>query len=179
LAILAAVGVGIILGRGLIRQLNDLRQSAVKLSVEQLPAAITRLRSGEEVNVGAEVPRLALGGDEVGQGSEAFKAAARAAISSAVDEIKIRQGVNDVFRSLARRNQSLLTRQLQLLDSMERRVHDPEQLADLFRVDHMTTRMRRHAEGLLIVAGGSSGRTWPRPVPVVGVLRAARAAGET
>src|SRR5215813_12970505 len=175
LAIVAVVAVGVILGRGLIRQLNDLRQSAVRLSVEQLPAAISRLRSGEEVNVGAEVPRLALGGDEIGQVSEAFNAAARTAISAAVDEIKIRQGVNDVFRSLARRNQSLLTRQLQLLDSMERRVHDPEELADLFRVDHMTTRMRRHAEGLLIVAGSSSGRTWREPVPIVDVLRAAAA----
>jgi hypothetical protein len=175
LAILAAVAVGIILGRGLIRQLNDLRQSAVRLSIEQLPAAISRLRSGEEVNVGAEVPRLEPGGDEIGQVGEAFNTAARTAIAAAVDEIKIRQGVNDVFRSLARRNQSLLTRQLQLLDSMERRVHDPEELADLFRVDHMTTRMRRHAEGLLIVAGGSSGRTWREPVPIVDVMRAAAA----
>jgi hypothetical protein len=175
LAILAAVAVGIILGRGLIRQLNDLRQSAVRFSIEQLPAAISRLRSGEEVNVGAEVPRLEPGGDEIGQVGEAFNTAARTAIAAAVDEIKIRQGVNDVFRSLARRNQSLLTRQLQLLDSMERRVHDPEELADLFRVDHMTTRMRRHAEGLLIVAGGSSGRTWREPVPIVDVMRAAAA----
>jgi signal transduction histidine kinase len=175
LAILAAVAVGIIFGRGLIRQLSDLRQSAVKLSAEQLPAAISRLRSGEEVNVAAEVPPLEPGGDEIGQVSEAFNTAARTAIAAAVDEIKIRQGVNDVFRSLARRNQSLLTRQLQLLDSMERRVHDPEELADLFRVDHMTTRMRRHAEGLLIVAGGSSGRTWREPVPIVDVMRAAAA----
>ena len=175
LAILAAVAVGVVLGRGLIRQLNDLRQSAVRLSIEQLPAAISRLRSGEEVDVGAEVPRLEPGGDEIGQVGEAFNAAARTAIAAAVDEIKIRQGVNDVFRSLARRNQSLLTRQLQLLDSMERRVHDPEELADLFRVDHMTTRMRRHAEGLLIVAGGSSGRTWREPVPIVDVMRAAAA----
>jgi signal transduction histidine kinase len=175
IAILAAITVGIILGRGLIRQLNDLKESAVKLSTDQLPSAITRLRAGEDVSVGAEVPQLEPGSDEIGQVRDAFNAAARTAIGAAVDEIKIRQGVNDVFRSLARRNQSLLTRQLQLLDSMERRVHDPEELADLFRVDHMTTRMRRHAEGLLIVAGGSSGRTWRDPVPIVDVMRAAAA----
>jgi signal transduction histidine kinase len=175
LAIVAAVVVGVILGRGLIRQLSELRQSAVRLSIEQLPTAISRLRAGHEVDVGAEVPQLAPGQDEIGQVSAAFNAAARTAIAAAVDEIKIRQGVNDVFRSLARRNQSLLTRQLQLLDTMERRVHDPEELADLFRVDHMTTRMRRHAEGLLIVAGGSSGRTWREPVPVVDVMRASAA----
>jgi len=175
LAIVAAITIGIILGRGLIRQLGDLRQSAVKLSTEQLPGAISRLRAGEDIDVGVEVPRLAPSNDEIGQVREAFNTAARTAISAAVDEIKIRRGVNDVFRSLARRNQSLLTRQLQLLDSMERRVHDPEELADLFRVDHMTTRMRRHAEGLLIVAGGSSGRTWREPVPIVDVMRAAAA----
>ncbi|MGN6790986.1 MAG: sensor histidine kinase [Streptosporangiaceae bacterium] len=175
IAILAAIAVGIILGRGLIRQLSDLRESAVKLSTDQLPTAISRLRAGEDVSIGAEVPQLEPGSDEIGQVREAFNMAARTAIGAAVDEIKIRQGVNDVFRSLARRNQSLLTRQLQLLDLMERRVHDPEELADLFRVDHMTTRMRRHAEGLLIVAGGSSGRTWREPVPIVDVMRAAAA----
>ncbi len=175
IAILAAIIVGIVLGRGLIRQLGDLRESAVKLSTDQLPIAINRLRAGEDLTVGAEVPQLEPGSDEIGQVREAFNKAARTAIGAAVDEIKIRQGVNDVFRSLARRNQSLLTRQLQLLDSMERRVHDPEELADLFRVDHMTTRMRRHAEGLLIVAGGSSGRTWREPVPIVDVMRAAAA----
>src|SRR5262249_38253930 len=67
LAIIAVVAVGIILGRGLIRQLNQLRQSAVRLSVEQLPVAISRLRSGVEVIVGSEVPRLEPGGDEIGQ----------------------------------------------------------------------------------------------------------------
>ncbi|MGI9008112.1 MAG: nitrate- and nitrite sensing domain-containing protein, partial [Streptosporangiaceae bacterium] len=174
-AILLVIGIGIVVGRGLIRQLGDLRQSAVKLSAEQLPVAIGRLRAGEDVDVAAEVPELAHGNDEIGQLRRAFNLAARTAITAAADEVKIRRGVNDVFRSLARRNQSLLTRQLQLLDSMERRVHDPEELADLFRVDHMTTRMRRHAEGLLIVAGGSSGRTWREPVPLLDVMRAAAA----
>jgi len=175
IAILIAVIAGITIGRGLVRQLTDLRQSAVKLSTEQLPETIGRLRGGEDVDVEAEVPRLDPGKDEIGQVKQAFNMAARTAIAAAADEVKIRRGVNDTFRSLARRNQSLLTRQLQLLDSMERRVHDPEELADLFRVDHMTTRMRRHAEGLLIVAGGSSGRTWREPVPIVDVMRAAAA----
>ncbi len=172
LAIVAAVGIGILLGRGLIRQLTDLKESAVDLST-RLPSAIMRVRSGEDVNVRTELPQLEPGSDEIGQVRQAFNMAARTAVAAAVDEANIRRGVNDVFRSLARRNQSLLTRQLQLLDAMERRVHDPEDLADLFRVDHLTTRMRRHAEGLLILAGGSSGRAWREPVPVVDVMRAA------
>jgi hypothetical protein len=90
-----------------------------------------------------------------------------------VDEARLRQGLNDVFRSLARRSQSLLHRQLTLLDQMERRASDPEALDDLFRLDHLTTRMRRHAEGLVILAGAPPGRAWSSPVRMVDVMRGA------
>jgi signal transduction histidine kinase len=174
LAILITIIVAIAVGRTLLRQLNELRQSALELASESLPSTIERLRSGEDVSADeAAAPLLTPSTDEIGQVRRAFNTAAQTAVAAAVEEIKIRRGVNDVFRNLARRNQSLLTRQLQLLDAMERRVHDPEELADLFKIDHLTTRMRRHAEGLLIVAGGSSGRVWRDPVPVVDVMRAA------
>ncbi len=173
LAILAAVAVGIVVSRGLVRQLNDLRLSALDLSGHRLPSTIQRLRAGEDIDVEAEVPEFEPGPDEIGQVRRAFNTVQRTAIAAAVDENRIRRGVNDVFRNLARRNQSLLTRQLQLLDAMERRIDEPEELADLFRIDHLTTRMRRHAEGLLIVAGDSSGRSWREPVPIVDVMRAA------
>lgn len=173
LAIVVAVAVAIILSRALLQQLADLRLSALDLSSVRLPAVLSRLRSGEEIDVGFETPQLQPDGNEIGELGRAFNIAAQAAVTAAVDEAEIRRGVNDVFRNLARRNQSLLSRQLELLDAMERRAHDPEELADLFRVDHLTTRMRRHAEGLLIVAGGSSGRVWREPVPVVDVMRAA------
>ena len=90
-----------------------------------------------------------------------------------MDEAKLRRGLNDVFRSLARRSQSLLHRQLALLDQMERRATDPEALDDLFRLDHLTTRMRRHAEGLVILAGAPPGRGWSSPVRMVDVMRGA------
>ena len=97
----------------------------------------------------------------------------RAAVAAAVDESNLRRGVNDVFRNLARRSQLLLQRQLVLLDGMERRAEEPDQLADLFRIDHLTTRMRRHAEGLIILSGESTGRNWREPVPLVDVVSAA------
>ena len=177
LAIIAAIIIATILSRGLLSELNELRLSALNLSSERLPAVLARLRAGELVQVEAETPQLEAGQNvnEIGQLRQAINFAARTAIGAAVDEVAIRRGVNDVFRNLARRNQSLLTRQLELLDAMERRVHDPEELADLFRVDHLTTRMRRHAEGLLIVAGGNSGRVWREPVPIVDVMRSASA----
>ena len=97
----------------------------------------------------------------------------RAAVSAAVDQARLRKGVNQVFLNISMRNQSLLHRQLGMLDSMERRTSEPGALADLFRLDHLTTRMRRHAEGLIILSGAVPGRGWRDPVPVVDILRAA------
>jgi anti-sigma regulatory factor (Ser/Thr protein kinase) len=90
-----------------------------------------------------------------------------------VGQARLRQGISDIFRNLARRSQSLLHRQLALLDAMERRAREPEELEDLFRIDHLTTRMRRHAESLIILSGDAPARAWRRPVPFVDVLRAA------
>ena len=94
-------------------------------------------------------------------------------MEAAVGQARAAEGVSNVFRSLARRNQSLLQRQLKMLDEMERRTHDPEGLEQLFRLDHLTTRMRRQAEGLIILSGAAPGRGWRQPVPVVEVLRGA------
>src|SRR5262249_8539825 len=88
-------------------------------------------------------------------------------------QARLREGIGEVFRNLARRSQSLLHRQLALLDRMERRTEDPQELGDLFRLDHLTTRMRRHAESLIILSGQSPARGWRNPVPFVDVIRAA------
>ena len=67
----------------------------------------------------------------------------------------MRNGLRQVFISLARRNQSLLERQLRLIDALEQKASDPAALADLFSLDHLTTRMRRHAESLTILSGAA------------------------
>jgi anti-sigma regulatory factor (Ser/Thr protein kinase) len=76
---------------------------------------------------------------------------------------------------LQRRNQSLLHRQLRILDTMERRASDDESLADLFRVDHLATRLRRNVEKAISLTGGTPARRWRQPVPLVDVVRAAAA----
>jgi hypothetical protein len=83
---------------------------------------------------------------------------------------------DDLFLQLSRRNQVLLRQQLTLLDAMERRETDAEELADLFRVDHLTTRIRRNVERLITAAGARPARRWRRPVPLIDVVRGA--AGE-
>ncbi len=150
-----------------------LRTSALTLAREQLPAVVARLRRGESVDVAAEAPPVHEGNDEIGQVGQAIDAVRQTAIRSAIDEARVRQGVNDMFRNLARRNQSLLQRQLSVLDDMERRATDPDVLEDLFKMDHLTTRMRRHAEGLIILSGAPPGRSWSAPVKLIDVMRGA------
>jgi signal transduction histidine kinase len=173
IAVIASIVFSLLMGRRVLRRLDGLRQNALELAHDRLPSVMARLRDGETVDVDAEAPPAEAGTDEIDQVRRAFDTVHRAAVEAAVDEANLRHGVSDVFRNLARRSQALLHRQLGLLDSMERRAEEPEQLEDLFRIDHLTTRMRRHAEGLIVLSGDSAGRGWRQPVAFINVLRAA------
>src|SRR5204863_2100 len=122
------------------RRLGGLERNALQLAENQLPDVVGRLRRGENVDVNAEAPALRIGRDEIGRVGQAFDLVRQTAIRAAVEEARLRQGLNDVFRSLARRSQSLLHRQLSLLDQMERRATDPEALDDLFRLSQLAKR---------------------------------------
>jgi hypothetical protein len=132
-----------------------------------------QVRAGEPVDLSQPRSSVAETGNEIEQVRDAIGVVQYAAMQAALDEARLRRGISDVFRNLAGRSQSLLHRQLTLLDAMERRASEPEQLEDLFRIDHLTTRMRRHAEGLVILSGDTPARGWRRPVPLIDVLRAA------
>ncbi|MFF1908337.1 nitrate- and nitrite sensing domain-containing protein [Kitasatospora sp. NPDC058218] len=172
-AVVLSVMISYRIGRGLARELIGLRNAANELAGTRLPSVMLRLRRGEAVDVATEAPELQFGPAEIGQVGRAINAVQRAAVEAAVEQADLRRGVSAVFVNLARRSQVLLHRQLTLLDTMERRTEDPAELEDLFKVDHLTTRMRRHAEGLIILAGGSPGRAWRKPVRMVDVVRAA------
>ena len=174
IAVLVSVLLLLRFGRRLTGELGSLHDGAQTVAEERLPSVVDRLRRGEEVNVAAESPPLAAGRiSEIAKVTEAFSSVQRTAVEAAVGQANLRKGVNQVFLNLSLRNQSLLHRQLGMLDSMERATNEPAALADLFRLDHLTTRMRRHAEGLIILSGATPARGWRDPVPVVDVLRAA------
>jgi signal transduction histidine kinase len=174
-AVIASLILSLWVGRSVIRELTGLRRAALDLANERLPGVIRRLRRGEDVDVAAEAPPLSFSTREIDQVGQAFNAARRTAIQGAVEEATLRRSISEVFLNLARRNQTLLHRQLSLLDAMERRIAEPDELDDLFRLDHLATRMRRHAEGLIILSGQAPGRGWRNPVPVIDVARAAAA----
>ncbi|MFD9560912.1 nitrate- and nitrite sensing domain-containing protein [Streptomyces sp. NPDC059994] len=172
-AVAASLVISVRIGRGLVVELVSLRNTALEIARRKLPAAMGRLRAGEDIDVEAEAPRGPASEDEIGQVGEALGTVHRAALAAAVERAELASGISGVFVNLARRSQVLVHRQLNLLDSMERRAEDPGELGDLFRLDHLTTRMRRHAESLIILSGAAPGRAWSVPVPLTSVVRAA------
>ncbi|WFE66876.1 nitrate- and nitrite sensing domain-containing protein [Micromonospora sp. WMMD714] len=173
IAVIASIVVSISTARNLVRQLARLRDAALRLAHERLPGVVDRLGHGEDVDVAREAPPLDFGDDEIGQLGRAFNAVQETAVRTAVEQAELRRNVRAVFLSLARRTQALVHRQLTLLDAMERREDDAEELEDLFRVDHLATRMRRNAENLIVLSGATPGRAWRRNVPMVDVVRGA------
>ena len=173
-AVVASIFLLVWFGRKVTRDLGGLNDSVREMADERLPRVVEQLRRGDDVDVAAESPQPGTSSiTEVSRIAESFGTVQGAAVSAAVDQARLRKGVNQVFLNISMRNQSLLHRQLGMLDSMERRTSEPGALADLFRLDHLTTRMRRHAEGLIILSGAVPGRGWRDPVPAVDILRAA------
>ncbi|WP_436890984.1 nitrate- and nitrite sensing domain-containing protein [Nocardiopsis dassonvillei] len=159
--------------RSLTSRLLRLRNDANDIAEKRLPELMDRLHRGERVDTEAMLPLMATSDDEIGDVARAFNTAQRAAVDEAVQQTELRQGINRVFLNIAHRSQTLVHRQLRLLDKMEREQEDPEQLAQLFKLDHLATRSRRNAENLLILGGEAPGRTWHRPMPLIDVLRGA------
>ncbi|MEU9887135.1 nitrate- and nitrite sensing domain-containing protein [Sphaerisporangium sp. NPDC051011] len=179
-AALGLIGIGFSLwvcvrfGRRITAELVILQSVALELANRRLPSVVRRLRRGEDVDVAAETPPIATGTtQEIVIVGQAFTSVQTTAVEAAVGQAQIRKGVGKVFLNLARRNQSLLHRQLSMLDALEHKVTDPDLLDELFGIDHLTTRMRRHAEGLIILSGAVPGRGWRTPVPMFDVVRAA------
>ncbi|MEW2358827.1 nitrate- and nitrite sensing domain-containing protein [Spirillospora sp. NPDC029432] len=172
-AIVVSVLVAVRVSRRLLDECRTLARGVVDFTQRALPALADTVREGGRIEEIANVPDREYRIREIRQISESFVRAREAVLTGAAREMAVRGGISEVFVNLARRNQALLHRQLSLLDTMERRTEDPAELSDLFRLDHLATRMRRHAEGLVILAGKTAGRGWRRPVPMVDVVRGA------
>ncbi|WP_430496114.1 nitrate- and nitrite sensing domain-containing protein [Micromonospora trifolii] len=174
--LLAALLISLLIGRSVARSMRMLRSQALRIAQVELPDALDRLKT-----VTGGVPRIDVAPavvrslDEIGELAEAFVAVHRSAVTVAVEQALMRRNVNAMFVNLARRSQVLVERQLELLDDLEREESDPDQLENLFKLDHLAARMRRNDESLLVLAGTDSTRRWNRPVGLGAVLLAAAA----
>ncbi|MFC0504809.1 nitrate- and nitrite sensing domain-containing protein [Micromonospora costi] len=174
--LLVAVLISVLVGRSVARSIRLLRGQALRIAQVELPDALDRLRTVTGGVPPMEVaPAVVRSLDEIGELAEAFVAVHRSAVSVAVEQALMRRNVNAMFVNLARRSQVLVERQLELLDELEREENDPDQLENLFKLDHLAARMRRNDESLLVLAGTESTRRWQRPVALGTVLLAAAA----
>ena len=174
LLLLLVALVSTIVARSLIRPLRKLRADALDVAGNRLPEMVRRLSQSEGTDEGVEIEPIGVTStDEIGEVARAFDQVHREAVRLAADEAMLRGNLNAMFINLSRRSQSLIERQLSLIDSLEQSEQDSGRLGSLFRLDHLATRMRRNSENLLVLAGHEVTRRWSQPVPLVDVLRAA------
>ncbi|MDH6145363.1 MULTISPECIES: nitrate- and nitrite sensing domain-containing protein [Kitasatospora] len=162
------------IARSMILGMRVLNTSALQIANHRLPDLVEKLSKTDPDRVDTNVEEIALWGkDEIGEVARAFDQVHRQAVALAAEQALLRGNLNAIFSNLSRRSQSLIQRQLALITDLENNEADPDQLENLFKLDHLATRMRRNGENLLVLAGEEPGRRWNTPVPLVDVLRAA------
>jgi signal transduction histidine kinase len=163
----------IIIGRSMVRPLRRLRAGALEVAGQRLPETVRQMSETDGEGVPLEVEPIDVdSSDEIGEVARAFDQVHREAIRLAANEAALRGNVNAMFVNLSRRSQSLVERQIRLIDDLEQGEEDPERLSSLFQMDHLATRMRRNSENLLVLAGHEESRRWNQPLALVDVLRA-------
>jgi signal transduction histidine kinase len=183
-ALVTAVAVLVLLGlallftvmvaRSMVRPLRRLRAGALEVAGVRLPETVRRMSETEGAAAPLEVEPIDVdSSDEIGEVARAFDQVHREALRLASNEAALRGNVNAMFVNLSRRSQSLVERQIRLIDDLEQGEQDAERLANLFQMDHLATRMRRNSENLLVLAGHEVSRRWTQSVALVDVLRAA------
>nr|WP_162834728.1 nitrate- and nitrite sensing domain-containing protein [Amycolatopsis circi] len=171
-ALAAAAAVVFVISRQLLRSLKVLRRSALDVAEKDLPEAVRNIQEGRAQSVEVEPVPVQVQ-DEVGEVARAFEKVHSQALKLATEQAAMRAGYSSVFVNLSRRSQSLVQRQLQLIERLERDEEDADQLATLFQLDHLATRMRRNNENLMVLSGAEPGRRSGQPVATHDVLRAA------
>jgi signal transduction histidine kinase len=164
-----------LLVQSIVGPLHTLRASALDITERRLPAVVRLLRgsSGAQLDAIEVEPTAIDSTDEIGGVARAFDDVHRDSVRLAFEQAQLRGRINTMFVNLSQRSQSLVERQLELIDRLENGEQDPDLLASLFKLDHLATRMRRNGENLLVLAGEKAGRRWSAPVRLVDVLRAA------
>src|SRR5262249_28973447 len=175
LSMLLAIALLWLTNRWITRPLRALAEQAAAMAGTTLPEAVNEILStppGVAVQKPDVPPVRAGAGGEVYDVEVALNRVQDSALELAAEQARLRGNVADAFVTLGRRNQNLLSRQLEFITQLENDESDPATLEDLFRLDHLATRMRRNAESLLVLAGHEPPRTWSAPVDIADVVRA-------
>ncbi|SDM16607.1 sensor histidine kinase [Allokutzneria albata] len=176
IALLVALLLMAVVVRSLLTPLRVLRTEALDVANERLPETVKRILADPnpaEAAKSAVQPVKVFTREEIGQVARAFDAVHEQAVHMATEQALLRDNVNAMFVNLSRRSQTLVERQLSVLDQLEQDEQDPDALSSLFVLDHLATRMRRNSENLLILSGSGLGKRLSAPVPVAELIGAA------
>ena len=172
--LLLVLAITVVMARSMILPLRRLRADALDVAGNRLPAMVRRLGESEGSGESVELEPIGIDStDEIGEVARAFDQVHSEAVRLAGDEAMLRTNLNSMFVNLSRRSQTMIERQLGIIESLEQTEQDSGRLSSLFRLDHLATRMRRNSENLLVLAGHEAPRKWTQPVALVDVLRAA------
>lgn len=164
-----------LLYRSIRRPLRRVTELSRDVATIQLPDVVASMRA----DVDADLPEVetieVTSKDEIGELVTAFNLMSSTAVGLVGEQAAARRSIADMFMNLGRRNQKLLNRLLRNLDRLERNEVDPDLLSALYDIDHITTRMRRNAESLLVLAGAEQSRSFSQPAAAGDVVRAALA----
>ncbi len=175
-SVMLAIALLWLTSRWITRPLRALADQATAMAGQRLPTAVQEILEtpvNEEIVQPEVEPVRVHAGGEVNDVEVALNKVQDSAVSLAVEQATLRRSVADAYVNLGRRNQNLLSRQLEFITQLENDESDPETLEHLFRLDHLATRMRRNAESLLVLAGLAPPRTWSAPVAMGDVVRGA------
>ncbi|HEY6696678.1 MAG TPA: nitrate- and nitrite sensing domain-containing protein [Acidimicrobiales bacterium] len=175
-AVIVAVLVAWRVSRSITRPLRALSHDAQSMAEEQLPSAVAGILDapwGQELVPPEPAPIKVTTSDEVSDVAHALDDVQRSALGLAVEQATLRRTIAESYVNLGRRNQNLLSRLLDAVGDLEQGETDPERIAQLHKLDHLATRMRRNAESLLVLSEADVGPRWHPPVRVLDVVRAA------
>jgi signal transduction histidine kinase len=166
------------IARSMERPLQRLTRAALDVANRQLPDAVERLQQSadpEAFDLASQPAPIAVAArDEIGKAVYAFNAIHQVALRVAVEQAGLRRSIGDMFLNMARRSETLIDRQLELIEVLESNEADPDRLEELFKLDHLATRMRRNAEDLIVLSGTKQEvNRWSLAMPLVDVVRAA------
>ncbi len=173
-ALILAVALALVTARSLIRPMRRLERAAEATATRRLPGVVQRLQDGEQVDLASESapPIEVRSRDEIGHLAEAFNSVHQVAVQVAGREAALRRSVGDMFLNLARRSQSLIERQLEVIDELKASGTQADVRVGLGELDHLATRMRRNAENLIILSGSEPARRWRGPIELTQVVQA-------
>ncbi|MBB4914649.1 sensor histidine kinase [Streptosporangium saharense] len=172
LLLMLVLGLTVLIARSMVLPLRRLRSEALDVAGFKLPEVVRNLRVSGETRAPDVAPISVDTKDEIGEVAKAFDEVHQQAVRLAAEESELRSNISAMFVNLSRRTQTLVERQISLIDGLEKGEEDGGRLSDLFKLDHLATRMRRNSENLLVLAGHEPSRRRSQPAKLVDVVRA-------